>query len=590
MSPPTPSGEPAVAYERAVVGLFWATVRGWWRGPGARRAWGLTLGLAGLVLANIGVNLALNGWNRHFFDALERRDGPTILSAMGLFIGLVAAVAGVGVLIVVTRETLQVRWREWLVGHLSALWLGRERYYRLGLAGLEPSNPEHRIAEESRLSTEPVVDFAIGLLNAGLTVVAFVGILGAVGGAIEVGGVAIPAYMTLAAIAYGALVSGLTALAGRPLIAAAAAKNEAEARFRYELTRLRENAESVALVRGAGDEGRVLERSYADLVARWLRVVGLHGRLTWITNGSGALVPVVPILLAAPKYLSGELSLGAVTQLAAAFVQVQVAFAWLVENYKAVAQWYASARRLAALVAAARDLDADGAVPGGIEVLRIPDGRVALQGLVVRGRDGRPLVAPIDLVIRPGEKVLVTGESGIGKSTLVRAIAGLWPWGEGRILLPEGAVAFVPQRAYLPLGTLRGALLYPAPDAAIDDAEIVETLVACGLAHLAPRLDGPERWDAILSGGERQRLAFARLFLQRPVLVVMDEATSALDEGFQARLMGALRERLPEATLLSIGHRPGLEHFHDRRFALVHGEAGARLVEGEPPRGLRAVR
>lgn len=594
MAIPPSSGEPAAAPWRAVVGLFWGTVRGWWSGATARQAWGLTAALAALVLLNIGVNLAVNTWNRFFFDALEKRDGGTILTAVCLFGGLVAVVAGVGVLIVMTRETLQVRWRQWLVGHLTGLWLGRQRYYRLGLAGIEPSNPEHRIAEESRLSTEPVVDFAIGLLNALLTVVAFVGILWTVGGSLSVGGVTIPAYMMLAAMAYGALVSTLTVRVGRPLVPAAAAKNDAEARFRYELTRLRENAESVALVRGERDEGRVLAASYAELVGRWLRVVGLHGRLTWITNGSGALVPVIPVLLAAPKYLSGELSLGAVTQLAAAFVQVQVAFAWLVDNYRAVAQWYASARRLTALVAASDELDeslAPEAEGTGIEVVPIRDGRVALNGLTVRDRTGRTLIARADLVVRAGEKVLVTGESGIGKSTLVRAVAGLWPWGEGRILVPDGvATAFVPQRAYLPLGSLREALLYPAVALPADDAEIVETLVACGLAHLAPRLDQAERWDAILSSGERQRLAFARLFLQRPGFVVMDEATSALDEAFQTRLMTLLRERLPDATVISIGHRPGLEIFHDRRLALVHGEAGAVLVEGEAPRGLRAVR
>ena len=291
-------------------------------------------------------------------------------------------IAGIGVLIVVTRETLQVRWREWLVHRLTGIWLARQRYYRLGLAQIEPANPEYRIADESRLSTEPVVDFAIDLLNALLSFVAFIGILWTVGGAIsfQVFGtwITIPAYMTVAALLYGATMSAITVYVGRPLVPGVAAKNEAEARFRFELTRLRENAESIALIRGEPDERGILGRSYDRLVGRWLAVVRLHGRLTWITNASGALIPVVPLLLATPKYLSGELTLGAVTQLAAAFFQVQVAFAWLVDRYKFIAMWYASARRVMALVDAADELDRSLDEAGGIvrlEVARAPSSR-----------------------------------------------------------------------------------------------------------------------------------------------------------------------------------------------------------------------
>jgi putative ATP-binding cassette transporter len=340
-------------YDRRVAREFARLASGWWRGASARNAWLLTIALAALVIGNIGVNVAVNQWNRVFFDALERRDSGTLGLALAAFVGLVAITAAVGVLIVLTRETLQVRWREWLVERLTGLWLGRQRYYRLNLAQIEPGNPEYRIADESRLATEPLVDFAIDLLNAVLSLVAFIGILWTVGGAIsfQIFGswVTIPAHMTIAALLYGATMSSLAVMVGRPLVPGVAAKNEAEARFRFELTRLRDNAESIALIRGEPDERAILRGTYATLVRRWLGVVRLHGRLTWITNTSGALIPVVPLLLAAPKYLSGELTLGAVTQLAAAFVQVQVAFAWLVDRYKFIAMWYASARRVMAL-------------------------------------------------------------------------------------------------------------------------------------------------------------------------------------------------------------------------------------------------
>jgi putative ATP-binding cassette transporter len=580
-------------YDRRVTREFARLASGWWRGASARNAWLLTLALAALVIGNIGVNVAVNQWNRIFFDALERRDSGTLGLALAAFVGLVAVTAGVGVLIVLTRETLQVRWREWLVERLTGLWLGRQRYYRLNLAQIEPANPEYRIADESRLSTEPLVDFAIDLLNAVLSLVAFIGILWTVGGAIsfQIFGswVTIPAYMTIAALLYGATMSSLAVMVGRPLVPGVAAKNEAEARFRFELTRLRDNAESIALIRGEPDERALLRGTYATLVRRWLAVVRLHGRLTWISNASGALIPVVPLLLAAPKYLAGELTLGAVTQLAAAFVQVQVAFAWLVDRYKFIAMWYASARRVMALVEACDELDRSLGEAGRIERLERADPRVSVRHLTIRDRAGRVLIHDANLTIEPGEKVLVLGESGTGKSTLMRAIAGLWPWGSGAIVVPaDVAIAFVPPRPYLPLGTLRQAILYPALDLEIGDDEIGAMLDECGLAHWTDRLDTVERWDQIMSSGERQRLAFARLFLQKPAIAVLDDATSALDEASQAALMRLLRSELPLTTVISVAQRPETEAFHDRCLRLVRSDAGARLIGAEPAVPTRA--
>ncbi|HVL70869.1 MAG TPA: ABC transporter ATP-binding protein/permease [Beijerinckiaceae bacterium] len=586
------SSDPSdIVYDRRVAMKFCRFAGGWWSGATARQAWFFSIALAALIIGNIGLNVAVNAWNRMFFDALEKREAGTLGTAVLIFAGLVVVVAGIGVLIVVTRETLQVRWREWLVGRLIGTWLDRKRYYRLGLARNEPANPEYRIADDSRMATEPVVDFAIGLLNALLTALAFVGILWTVGGSltVAVGGtqVTIPAYMMLAALIYGVAASWLMLRVGRPLVPGVAAKNEAEAKLRFELTRLRENAESIALIRGERDERAILDRTYGNLVTRWLNVVRLHGRLTWITNASGALIPVVPLLLATPKYLSGELSLGAVTQLAAAFFQVQIAFAWLVDNYKPVAQWYASARRVTAIVEAVEELE-DSFAHGGIAVAE--GERLELEGLTVTDRAGRVLIADAHLAINPGEKVLIMGESGIGKSTLVRAVAGLWPWGRGLVSMPAGAeLAFVPQRPYLPLGALRQVLLYPAVDLPIQDEAVVAVLGECGLGHLASRLDEVERWDQILSSGERQRLALARLILQKPAVVIMDEATSALDEASQARLMTMLTRELPDTTLISIGHRPGLEAHHDRVLRLVRTEAGARLIGEAAPEPLRAT-
>lgn len=584
----TPSSAPAAAsdgLERRVFRDFFALALGWWRGRSARRAWLLTLALSGCLIVNVAINFAVNAWNRRFFDALEATDTATVAWAVIVFLGLVLCAAGVGVGIVVSRETLQVRWREWLIASLLDRWIGGQRYYRMGLARTEPANPEYRIADDTRMATEPIVDFAIGLVTSVVSALTFVGVLWVVGGALTVrlhgSQFAVPGYMVLAAVIYGVAVSGLMLWIGRRLPGAVARRNEGEAKLRFELTRLREHAESVALIRGEADERRALGATYADLVTRWLGVVRRHGHITWLTNANGTFIPVLPLLLAAPKYLSGEFTLGQVTQLAGAFMQVQVAIAWLVDNFRALAQCYASMQRVTELANAIEEVDGSPGrrQAGGVVVEPSGEDAVRLDGLTVADRAGRVLIERAEARIAPGEKVMVAGESGAGKSTLVRALAGLWPWGSGTIALPAGAaIAFVPERAYLPAGTLRGALLYPAQSAAVDDAVLREALTEAGLAYLAGRLDEADRWDQTLSNGERQRLAMARLIVQKPDLVILDGATGALDEAGEARLMATLVAVLEGSTLISVGLRPGLEALHDRKLVLTRGETGARLA------------
>lgn len=576
---------PQDGLDRKVFRDFFALTLGWWRGPTARNAWFLTAALVACLVVNVGINFAVNTWNRRFFDALENTDTHTVFWAVLIFLGLVFCAAAVGVGIVLSRETLQVRWRAWLVGSILDRWIGGQRYYRMGLARTEPANPEYRIADDTRMATEPIVDFAIGLLSSVISALTFVGVLWMVGGSLTVhvgtGTFVIPGYMVLAAILYGVVVSGLMLWIGRKLPGAVARRNEGEARLRFELTRLRENAESVALIRGEADERRQLGLTYADLVTRWLGVVRRHGHITWLTNSSGVFIPVLPLLLAAPKYLSGEFTLGQVTQLAGAFMQVQIAIAWLVDNFKAVAQCYASMQRVTDLTNAIDDIDRDFDAnhTGGIVLAPSSSGAVRLDELTIADRSGRVLIDRADIRIEAGEKVMVSGESGTGKSTLVRALAGLWPWGTGVIALPAGAsIAFVPERAYLPAGSLREALLYPAQSASVDDAVLGEALAAAGLGYLVDRLGEAERWDHVLSNGERQRLAVARLLVQKPDLVILDGATSALDEEGEARLMRTLMAALDQSTLISVGLRPGLEPLHDRRIVLSRGERGARLT------------
>lgn len=327
---------------------------GFWRGPGRLRAWGWSLGLATAIILGVFANVTINRWNGWFFDTLEGKDVNSALIAIGVFPVIALWAAGMGVVILITRETLQVHWRRWLTAKLIDLWMTDRRFYRLSQSGFEPANPEYRIADDVRWATEPVVDFAIGLLSAVITIITFIGILWHIGGAITIdaGGsmLRIPAYLVVAAIIYAIVVSGLMLYFGQPLPGRVVARNEAEAKLRFGLMRLRDRGSQIIGGGSEPQERAALVGIYDNLVLRWLAMIRRRGHLTWLTNGNGVLVPVVPLLLAAPKYLSGDMSLGGVVQVAAAFVAVQIAFNWVVENFMRIAEWIASARRVIDLV------------------------------------------------------------------------------------------------------------------------------------------------------------------------------------------------------------------------------------------------
>jgi putative ATP-binding cassette transporter len=570
-----------------LLARFWEAALGFWRKGGGRTAWLLTLTVITLALVNLAFQYRLNVWHRAMFDALDRRDGSGVLYQTVIFFPLILGIVGVATVATYAKLTLQRRWRDWLNAHVLDRWLSGGRHYLLNLVPGDHSNPEYRMADDLRLSVEAPVEFAIGVFSAVISALTFIGVLWFIGGelVIPLGSttLSIPGFLVIAAFIYAAVASGSMAVIGRGFVLGAENKNQAEAEYRYALTRLRENGESIAMLGGEPEERAGLDAAFTTVRRRWYELMMQYIRTTIVGQTSSGLAPIIPILLCASKYVNGTMTLGEVMQAASAFLIVQTAFNWLVENYPRLADWTASARRLASLLLSLDRLERAELEETIGRIVRKPaeDGALRLRNLSVTLNDGSAVVNEADVTITPGEKVLVVGESGTGKSTLVRAIAGLWPWGEGEILVKFEGLFLMPQHPYVPLGTLRRAAAYPLSPEEVDDAVIRKTVEEVGLGHFLDRLDEDTDWEHVLSGGEKQRLAFARLFIQRPDIIVMDEATAALDSLSQEQLMRLVLERLPEATIVSVGHRAELEAFHTRKLVLEYHPEGARLVGDE---------
>lgn len=583
--PREPAAPPGPRSGRAIRFLRFAL--GYWKGDSRKQAWLLSAATMAFLLATVGAALAVNSWNKYFFDALSRKDIEALWFGVGLVLALAAlsSLAAMGLLQM--RMLLQIRWRQWVTQALMGRWLSERRFYQLNVVGGDAENPEARMTEDTRLATELFLEFAVGAFNAVISAVMFVGVLWFVGGSINIGGTTVPGYFVIACLLYAGLTTTLMVLLGRPLVRTVEDKAAGEAQFRYELTRVRDSAENIALIGGEKEERARLSDTFRDLMGRWRAVMWKQGHMTWISGANYVLAPVAPLLLGAPKFLAGEMSLGSLMQAASAFVQVQIALNWMANNALRLADWFASARRVSDLTDALDNLDATIGKRGTDDTVTIgksPDRNVHLVNVSIAQHDGRIMIEEADASIAPGEKVLVRGESGSGKSTLIRAIAGLWPWGSGEVLIPENArMTFMPQRPYFPMGSLRGALLYPNTDREESQERIEDALQRCGLAHLVPRLDAEENWSAVLSGGEQQRAAFARVVLDPPDVLIMDEPTSALDEASQEKMMNLFRSDLAQTCVIHVGHRPGLEVHHDREIYLLRVAGGPAVAEEKPP-------
>lgn len=573
--------------KKFLVRRFWMSAKGFWGQHGDSLAWSMVAILLVIVVAQVFIQYQINYWNRAIFDALEQKNAGAVAWQAVLFVPMALASIVLAVAIVHARMSMQFRWRQWLTHHLVDRWLAHGRYFHLNLMQGDHQNPEYRIAEDVRVATEAPVDFTVGVISAFLSAATFVGVLWFVGGDLSFAWgetqITIPAFLVIAAVLYAICASGVMVFIGRSYVLASEAKAQSEAELRYALTRLRENGESIALIDGEREEKEGLSTILTDVLNRWREIRRQYMRTTIVAQSSYLIAPVIPLILSAPKYLAGTMTLGQVVQAASAFVTVQTAFNWIVDNYPRLADWTASARRASSLMVA---LDGLEKAETDKSARRIHMGE-ADEGVALRLRmlsvaldDGTGVVKDAEVTIPPGERVLIVGESGSGKSTLIRAIAGLWPWGAGEIEIAKGAkISFLPQRPYIPVGSLLRSASYPHDETEVDTDEVVKALQDVDLDQHIPRLrEQNEPWDQTLSGGEKQRLAFARLLIHKPDIVVLDEATSALDTASQEKLMNLIHERLPKMTIISVGHRPELEEFHERKLVLEIDKGGAHFT------------
>jgi len=564
----------------------WALAGPYWRS--AERGRGLAL-LAAVVVLNlslVGMTVVLTYWQRAFYNTLEQKDAETFWSLLFLggeaegtwfpgFMVVAALYIFIAVYQLYLRQALQIRWRRWLTGEYLDGWLADRAYYRIALTDPKTDNPDQRIAEDIKLFVDDTLSLGLGLMNSVVTLVSFIFVLWGLSGPLEVLGVSIPGYMVWVALLYSVIGTWLAHLIGRPLIGLNFLQQRVEADFRYALVRLRDNVEGVALHGGEADERRGLQARFTALMTNWWGIMAATKRLTFFTAGFSQVASIFPIVVAAPAYFAGRIPLGGLIQTSSAFGQVQGAMSWFVDNYARLTEWRATVERLTGFtqaVALAR------AAQGGVAAGPGPEDAVVMQDVTLRLPDGRVLVEGAALRLARGEAVLLTGASGSGKSTLFRALAGIWPFGSGQVSIPEGARAlFLPQRPYLPLGTLRRAVCYPLEAESVPEEAVRAALTAVGLPRLIERLDEEDAWDRSLSGGEQQRLAFARALLVKPDFLFLDEATASLDPAAEEALYGLLASDLPGTAVLSIAHRPAVARFHGRRLRVESG----RLVEGQ---------
>ena len=559
----------------ATLATIWRLAAPYYRSED-RWAGRLLLGaVVAIELSLVAIQVILNEWYNRFYNTLQDRDFKAFVSAILFFCAIAAIYTVLAVYQNYLNLWLQIRWRRWMTQTYLRQWLNTANHYRMQLLGDAADNPDQRIAEDLQLFTQNTLSIGTGLLNACVTLGSFVVILWRLSDAapVHLFGLpfVIPGYLVWAALIYAVIGTGFTHWLGWPLITLNFRQQRFEADFRFNLVRSRENSEQIASLHGeAAERERHLDR-FGGVVSNWMAIMQRQKKLLFFTQSYSQASVIFPYVMVSPAYFSGAMQLGGLMQTGSAFNSVQTALSYFVTTYRTIAEYQAVVTRLSGFEHAIEAGRAAALTPPVIEVVPHDGGReIAIDHLAVGLPNGAPLLNADHIALNSGDRVLVTGPSGAGKSTLFRAIAGIWPFGSGRVTVPMDAkVMLVPQRPYFPVATLADAITYPARAGSFDDARLTDTLTAVGLPGLIPRLHEETHWNRMLSGGEQQRLAMARVLLYAPDYLLLDEATSALDEPAEAMLYRLLQERLPGTAIISIGHRSTLAAFHRRRFAFV---------------------
>ena len=576
---------------RSTLAIVWRIAVPYFRSEDKWAGRGLLATVIAIELALVGIDVLINQWQNRFFNALQERNWDSFVREIGIFTILAFCAIGLAVYQLYLNQWLQIRWRRWMTTKYLGEWLHDANHYRMQLQGDAADNPDQRITDDVKLFVERTLDIGVGLLSSVVTLASFVVILWGLSAAapLHIFGneFAIPGYLVWGALIYAIFGTALTQWIGSPLVNLDFQQQRFEADFRFNLVRVRENAEQIALLQGESAERQRLSERFGRVVDNWYGIMSRTKRLTAFTTSYTQAAIIFPYILVSPAYFANKIQLGGLQQTASAFDSVRRALSFFVSIYRTMAEWRAVVARLDGFEMAIASAAKLATHPDSIAVVSSTGSdAIDLRQLLVRLPNGAPLVSAESFSLHNNERVLVTGPSGAGKSTLFRAIAGVWPFGTGSIAIPAKAtLMMLPQRPYFPVGSLQAAIVYPAEPGAFGSDRVRDILISVGLPQLASKLDEEAHWNRTLSLGEQQRLGIARALLHAPRYLFLDEATASLDETSEAALYRLLAEKLPATTIVSIGHRSTLEAFHQRNVVLVHGGEG--FVLGDRSEGAK---